>query len=157
MADEIEGKGFVIKDRRRLEREGEKEEAKGEKEKERFGEYKSRKDGQPGEERTAEGEEGTKKGEAGADLKSEDRREQRPVKIDFEGFIFSLYTSAMLHFGDMPDPITGKREKNLNAAKQMIDIMGMLEEKTRGNLTKEEENTLEALLYELRMRFVKES
>jgi hypothetical protein len=60
-----------------------------------------------------------------------------------------------VHFGDIPDPVSGQpAEANLGAAKQMIDILSLLEEKTRGNLTAEERQLLDQLLYELRLRFV---
>lgn len=77
-------------------------------------------------------------------------------EIDFSTFIFSLSTSALFHFGDFPDPSTQKAEKNLLAAKQTIDLLGMLKEKTRGNLDPGEEELLDNFLFELRMRYVKE-
>jgi hypothetical protein len=76
--------------------------------------------------------------------------------MDFTGFILSLSTAAMYHFGDIPDPYTQKREKNLTAARQTIDILSMIQEKTRGNLDEQEKEILGGALYELRMRFVKE-
>jgi len=77
-------------------------------------------------------------------------------EIDFSAFIFSLSTSALLHLGEVPDPVTQKREKNLPLAKQTIDILGMLKEKTRGNLTSDEEKLMENLLTDLRWRYVRE-
>ena len=62
----------------------------------------------------------------------------------------------MLHLGEVPDPITQNREKNLPLAQQTIDILGMLKEKTRGNLTSEEEKMMETLLTDLRWRYVRE-
>ena len=60
-----------------------------------------------------------------------------------------------MHFGDYPDPVTGEtKPPNLEGASQMIDILAMLEEKTRGNLTAQERSLLEQVLYDLRMRFV---
>lgn len=76
-------------------------------------------------------------------------------QLTFTAFIFSLASSAAIHFGDLPDPMTGaKAEPNLEGAAQMIEILALLEEKTRGNLTAEERQLLEQVLYELRMRFV---
>ena len=76
-------------------------------------------------------------------------------QLTFTAFIFSLASSAAIHFGDLADPVTGaKAEPNLEGAAQMIDILAMLEQKTRGNLTAEERQLLEQVLYELRMRFV---
>jgi hypothetical protein len=67
-----------------------------------------------------------------------------------------LSTSALFHFGDFPDPEGGKTEKNLPAAKQTIDILDMLNEKTKGNLNENENNLIQGALYELKMRYVKE-
>ena len=75
--------------------------------------------------------------------------------LTFAAFVFSLASSAAIHFGDLPDPVTGsKAEPNLEGAAQMIEILTLLEEKTRGNLSAEERQLLEQVLYELRMRFV---
>ncbi len=77
-------------------------------------------------------------------------------KIDFATFIFSLNSSALVHLGFLDDPASGKKSKNLPVAKQTIDILGMLEEKTRGNLSKEEEDMLRHILYDLRLLYVRE-
>jgi len=78
--------------------------------------------------------------------------------ISFTQFVISLASSAAVHFGDMPDPAgTTISEPNLEGARQMIDILALLEEKTRGNLTAEERQVLESVLYELRLRFVEVS
>ncbi len=75
-------------------------------------------------------------------------------EITFSSFVFSLSTSALMHLGEVPDPISQKLEKDLPLAKQTIDILGMLQEKTRGNLTPEEEKLMENLLGDLRWRYV---
>jgi hypothetical protein len=77
-------------------------------------------------------------------------------EINFATFIFSLNHSVLVHLGVVEDPVTGKKEKNLPIAKQTIDILGMLEEKTKGNLTKDEEKMLKNMLYDLRMIYIKE-
>ena len=77
-------------------------------------------------------------------------------EINFATFIFSLHSSVLLQLGLIEDPVTGRKTKNLPAAKQTIDILGMLEEKTRGNLTNEEEGMLKNILYDLRMTYVRE-
>lgn len=77
-------------------------------------------------------------------------------KIDFSTFILSLNSSVLVQLGLIEDPATGQKSKNLALAKQTIDLMAVLEEKTRGNLTTDEENILKNLLYELRMLYVKE-
>jgi Domain of unknown function (DUF1844) len=75
--------------------------------------------------------------------------------LSFTAFVLSLASTAAIHFGDLPDPISGERAPlNLAGAAQMIDILALLDQKTRGNLTAEERQVLEQVLYELRMRFV---
>ena len=81
--------------------------------------------------------------------------ESRTPDITFASFVLSLAHTAAVHFGDVPDPVSGTTaEANLPAAQQMIDILALLEEKTRGNLTAQERQLLEQLLYELRMRYI---
>lgn len=77
-----------------------------------------------------------------------------PRPIDFTTFVFSLGSSALMHLGDAPHPETGKIHRDLALAKETIDLLAMLREKTRGNLTPEEDHFLGALLYDLRVRFV---
>lgn len=78
--------------------------------------------------------------------------------LSFTAFVLSLASSAAIHFGDLPDPASGQREEvNLEGASQMIEILVLLDEKTRGNLTAEERQVLEQVLYELRMRFIEAS
>ena len=75
--------------------------------------------------------------------------------LTFSGFILSLATTAAVHFGDIADPNTGERaEPNLAAAAQMIELIAMLQERTKGNLIEPEERLMDDLLYELRLRFV---
>lgn len=78
-------------------------------------------------------------------------------QIDFATFVLSLSHSALMHLGEAPDPDTQKVETNLPLAKQNIDILGMLEDKTKGNLTGDEERLLMQVLFDLRMRFVERS
>ncbi len=78
-------------------------------------------------------------------------------QINFSTFVFSLSSSVLLHLGEMPEPTTNKKVVNLSLAKQSIDILAMLDEKTSGNLDEEEENLLKNLLYELRMKYVAHS
>ncbi len=78
-----------------------------------------------------------------------------PNAINFPAFVLSLAHTAAVHFGDIPDPVTGTTARpNVEAAKQMIDILSLLELKTRGNLSAEERQLLEQLLYELRLRYL---
>jgi hypothetical protein len=76
-------------------------------------------------------------------------------KLSFTAFVLSLASTAAIHFGDLADPVSGERSApNLEGATQMIEILALLEQKTRGNLTAEEREVLGQVLYELRMRFV---
>ena len=78
-----------------------------------------------------------------------------PESLSFTAFVLSLASTAAIHFGDLPDPISGQRSQlNLDGAAQMIEILSLLDQKTRGNLTAEERQMFEQVLYELRMRFV---
>ena len=88
--------------------------------------------------------------------KREAEEEKHLPEINFSSFVLSLSTSALYQFGDFPDPISKKTEKNLSAAKQTIDILGMLKEKTEGNLNDKEKELLDGMLFELRVRYVKE-
>jgi hypothetical protein len=78
--------------------------------------------------------------------------------LSFTAFVVSLASSAAIHFGDMPNLDSGVRNPpNLEGASQMIEILSLLEQKTRGNLTAEERQVLEQVLYELRVRFLEVS
>ena len=76
-------------------------------------------------------------------------------EINFISFLFSLSTSTLIQLGEIEDPISKKKDKNLPLAKQTIDLIGMLQEKTKANLTPNEEKMMENILYDLRMRYVK--
>lgn len=75
-------------------------------------------------------------------------------QVDFSTFIFSLFSSALIQLGDMNDPITGKSEKNLGAAKQTIDIVDIIKEKTRGNLDDEEDKLVTKASTELKWKYL---
>jgi hypothetical protein len=79
-------------------------------------------------------------------------------QIDFATFVLSLSHSALMHLGEAPDPDTHETPRlDLGLAKQNIDILGMIEEKTKGNLTGDEERLVAQVLFDLRMRFVEKS
>jgi len=82
---------------------------------------------------------------------------QDAEEVSFASFLISLGTQAFMHLGELPNPMTQKREKDSAAAKQMIDLLGMLQTKTKGNLTGEEERLLQQLLFDLRLRYVRET
>ncbi len=132
-------KGFVIKDRRLFDESGSVRQEETPKEEEKKPE-------------AAAQEAGTAPEGAAA---SEPEDTSLP-EINFASFLFSLSTTAMYHFGDFPDPVTKESRRNLPAAKQTIDILSILKTKTEGNLEEDEKQLLDGILYELRMRFVKE-
>jgi hypothetical protein len=126
-----EERGFIIKDRRSFDKEGELKEEKG------------ASDG---------GSQKTK------DEKKEQDTQRIPLpEVNFNSLIFSLSSSALLNMGDIAEPQTGERKKDLPMAKYSIDIISMLQEKTKGNLTEEEHKFLDSILADLRLRYVKAS
>jgi Domain of unknown function (DUF1844) len=74
--------------------------------------------------------------------------------VDFHTFVLSLGSSALLHLGELEHPEGGAPEKDLPLAKHTIDILSMLQEKTKGNLSGAEDKLMESLLYDLRLRYV---
>ena len=78
-------------------------------------------------------------------------------KVTFSTFVMSLASSALVHLGEVPDPETGKTERNEELARHTIDVLSMIDEKIRGGLSDEESGLLRDVLYELRMKFVARS
>jgi hypothetical protein len=93
---------------------------------------------------------------AGQDGKDKSASAASLPTLTFATFIFSLNSSALVQLGVIEDPMTGEKTKNLPLAKQTIDILSMLEEKTRGNLDTDEAAMLKNMLYDLRILYVKE-
>jgi len=134
---EKDDKGFVFRDRRKVKPEDLEEDH-------------SREETIPNE---AQREEAAREYEKAANRREE--AGERPLpKVDFSTFIFSLASSALVHLGEVKDPLTGQVSTNLQLARQIIDTLGMLEEKTKGNLDEAEEQLLKSLLYDLRIKFV---
>ena len=75
-------------------------------------------------------------------------------EINFSTFVIGLSTQALMHLGEMASPLSGKVEPDVPVAKQMIDILGMLREKTHGNLNASEDRLMEDVLFDLRMKYV---
>jgi len=126
---EVKGDGFVIKDRRSFDEKGDL------------------KDETP---------EGEVKKEAKQEEARKDETESVPLpEVNFNSLIFSLSSSALLHQGEIADPSTGEKKKDIAIAKHSIDTIAMLKEKTEGNLTEEEGTFLENILTDLRWRYVK--
>jgi hypothetical protein len=76
------------------------------------------------------------------------------ARIDFPSYILSYYTQSLVLLGEVPNPYTNKKEEDLDAARHTVDILGMLREKTKGNLAAEEAELLESVLYEVRMKYM---
>ena len=76
------------------------------------------------------------------------------ARIDFPSYILSYYTQGLVLLGEVPNPYTNKKEEDLESARHTVDILTILQEKTRGNLSKEEDKLLDSVLYELRMKFM---
>ncbi|HEX9452916.1 MAG TPA: DUF1844 domain-containing protein [Candidatus Binatia bacterium] len=74
--------------------------------------------------------------------------------INFSTFVISLSTQALMHLGEIPDPISGKVDADVEVAKQMVDIIAMLKDKTRGNLSASEDRLMDDILFDLRMKYV---
>lgn len=135
--EEKPDQGFVVKDRRKISL----DEPQG------AAQVDEKRESPQGKEETA--------GKVGADTKAE-----RPAvlpEVTMSTFIFSLSSSALLHLGEIPDPETQTTQVNLPLAKQIIDTIGMLQEKTKGNLDSDEESFLKSVLYDLRLRYVQKS
>jgi hypothetical protein len=131
MAEE-EGKGFVIKDRRSFDEKGDL--------KDKAAEERSEAKERPGDEKA----------------RQEQAAQTLPLpEVNFNSLIFSLSSSALFHLGEIADPQTGEKKKDLPLAKHAIDTISMLEEKTKGNLTEEEARFIENVLTDLRWRYVK--
>ena len=132
----VEGKGFVIKDKRSFDEAGELRD-------------------------TSEAKESTEevKTEEKGKEKATTGDAQRPPlpEVNFNSLILSLSSSAFLHLGEIADPQTGEKKKDLPLAKHSIDIIAMLKEKTKGNLLDEERQFIDNILTDLRLRFVKAS
>jgi len=127
-----EEKGFIIKDKRSFDEKGDL------------------KDEKPQEEEKKVKEEMEKQA-------PEDEAESPPPlpEVNFTSLVFSLSSSALFHCGEIADPQTGERNKDLPLAKHAIDTIAMLKEKTEGNLTEEEQKFMDNVLTDLRWRYVK--
>jgi hypothetical protein len=130
-----EEKGFVIKDRRSFDEKGELKDVEPEKDNKK----------------------GSEKKEADAGKETQKEKTQSPPlpEVNFSTLIFSLSSSALFHFGEIADPQTGEKKKDLPLAKHAIDTIAMLKEKTKGNLTEEEQKFIDSILSDLRWRYVK--
>jgi len=124
-----EEKGFVIKDKRSLDEKGDLKE---------------------------EGQEVKKEQKETKDKAREEKAKRPPLpEVNFNSLVFSLSSSAFFHLGEIADPQTGKKEKDLPLAKHAIDTIDLLKQKTAGNLTEDEQKFINAILDDLKLRYVK--
>lgn len=79
--------------------------------------------------------------------------QQPPQAVQFNAFVVSLASTAFIHLGEIADPVTGRSDVSLDGARQMIDILDMLRDKTRGNLDPAETELINGVLYELKLKF----
>jgi len=96
---------------------------------------------------------GDKPAEAAAPA-SHAQQQETALPLSFSTFILSLSTQALVHLGEIPNPMDNKMAADLLAAKHMIDILGILKEKTQGNLDNSESGLLDTILYDLRLKYV---
>ena len=80
-----------------------------------------------------------------------------PQDLTFASFVVGLSTEALALMGEMPHPATGERMQDLIGAQQLIDIIAILQEKTQGNLSHDEDALLDAILFDLRMKYVEKA
>jgi hypothetical protein len=99
-------------------------------------------------------EESAKTAAPGPEEKSSEPRTAPRPPIDFPSYILSYYTQGLVLLGEVPNPYTNKKEEDVAAAHHTVDILSMLQQKTKGNLSKDEEQLLDTVLYELRMKFM---
>ena len=149
MEEEEKPKGFKVEDRRRFSSEGE---ARPEAEEGRP-EAEIRLDSKDVHPSQAPGQEAKQTGEEQAQFRTEPASEHGR-ELTFATFIVSLSTQALMLLGEIPDPVTNQKSTDLPAAQQLIDILGVLQEKTRGNLDRDETGLLDSILFDLRMKYV---
>jgi len=135
MASEEKDKGFTVQDRRRFSAEGE---AKAE----------------GPEEAPAPAAPSAPKAAAAPPRRGAEPGPPAEPEVTFTTFMVGLSTQALAALGEISDPVSGARSNDLDAAQQLIDIIGMLREKTRGNLDPDEDGLIEAILFDLRMKYV---
>lgn len=90
-------------------------------------------------------------------MNNTNKKECTHVEASFTGFLSSLMAEALIFMGEIENPITKKKEVNLEHSKYIVDLISLLKDKTKGNLTAEEANSLDNVLYDLRMRYLAKS
>ena len=92
--------------------------------------------------------------ETGTEAEVENESKQPMPVVTFSAFVLSIASSALVHLGEVPDPESGEIGRSLEVAKHNIDILSMLKDKTAGNLDADEMRLIDAVLYELRLKYV---
>lgn len=152
--EEQASRGFKVQDRRRFSAEGEpKPEFSGEQEPPPTPPPEAEAERASAGASDEGGASATHAAAAGAAAGAQER-ETPPTEINFSAFLMSLSTEALVHLGEMADPANGEQRRDLPMAQQLIDILGMLRDKTRGNLDDDERALLDAILFDLRMKYV---
>lgn len=148
-------KGFKVEDRRRFSAEGEpKPEPGGAEERPATPPPGAAHGGRAAESPQAAQGDGGSAARIAAQAQSAGAQSAAAPEINFSAFLMSLSTEALVHLGEMPDPASGQQRHDLTMAQQLIDILGMLRDKTRGNLDHDEQALLDAILFDLRMKYV---
>jgi len=88
---------------------------------------------------------------------SQGKQKMPPLEADFASLISSMAMEALIFLGEIPNPVTRKKEENIEQARYIIDMLSVLKEKTKGNLNSDEANALDNMLYELRTKFIEKS
>jgi hypothetical protein len=141
--EEKEDKGFVVRDRRMFSEQNLEEE-------------KPVAEAAPEGLKEKEAQQAQQEFEDAAKKTKEESRMPLP-EVTFATFVFSLSSSALVHLGEIPEPESQRTQVDLTLARQIIDTLGMLSDKTRGNLDPDEERLIKSILYDLRLRFVQKS
>lgn len=127
-----EGRGFTVQDRRRF----------------------SPETGEAREDAAADSPSETAEPVKPSEAQAAPASEEPLPEINFSTFVISLSTQALMHLGEISNPISGKIDPDVPAAKQMIDMLGMIREKTNGNLNANEDRLMQDILFDLRMKYV---
>jgi hypothetical protein len=154
MEEQEDKRGFKVQDRRRFSAEGEtKEGADAPAESSEPLDIKS-KPAASGAEQASKTEQASKPAASGARPESSRQSSEPPPELTFAAFLWSLSEQALAALGEVPDPSSGKVLRDLTMAQQMIDIIAMLRDKTRGNLDPQEQAMLQEILSGLQMKYV---
>jgi hypothetical protein len=154
MEEQDDKRGFKVQDRRRFSAEGETKEGSDAPERSEPQDIKSNPGASGAEPASKPTASGDRPAASGAQPESSRRSSEPPAELTFAAFLWSLSEQALAALGEVPDPSSGKVSRDLTMAQQMIDIIAMLRDKTRGNLDPQERAMLEEILSSLQMKYV---